>query len=165
MKSFLLLVSLVSLVSSAIACRCGEELSVTEAIAEAPTAFVGRAMRLTIAYRPFEGRENSYREVVECEFSVSAMLKGDLNAKTILILTSSSGTACGFPFKIGDEYLVYARSGKKELETDVCTRTRPRYIVDEKQDWSAPSKIKGDDALETEVPLIREALKKGPTKR
>jgi hypothetical protein len=56
--------------------------------------------------------------------------------------------------------LVYARREAGEFVTDVCTRTRQLVIVDEKQDFSDISKMKSDDAMKTEVPLIREALRK-----
>src|SRR4051812_41651691 len=120
MKALLTLFLSVGLLVPAIACRCPDRPPVSEATKDAGAVFVGRAMRLTIAHRPFEGRENSYYEVVECEFSVGVALKGVTpSVKTISIVTRSEGSACGYPFKIGGEYLVYARKVQGEFETDV----------------------------------------------
>ncbi|MBI5423180.1 MAG: hypothetical protein HZA32_03785 [Opitutae bacterium] len=145
---------------SAFACRCGDRPAILDATAKADAIFVGRVTKLSIAYRKFDDVDG-YREVIECEFRVTVGLKGvEAKEEQKMVVTSSAGPACGYPFRIGDEYLVYARRHAQELETDICTRTRPRVIVDEKQDFSDISKIKADDALQTEVPLIREALER-----
>jgi hypothetical protein len=41
-----------------------------------------------------------------------------------LTLIQVSGSACGYPFKEGQEYLVYA-DGKQELKVDLCSETKP----------------------------------------
>ena len=35
------------------------------------------------------------------------------------------GTACGYPFKEGQEYLVYADEGKQGLQVNACSPTKP----------------------------------------
>jgi hypothetical protein len=34
------------------------------------------------------------------------------------------GASCGYPFREGQEYLVYAYSGKRGLEVDLCNGTQ-----------------------------------------
>lgn len=140
------------------ACRCTPKPSISDAVRTADAVFVGRAMKLSIGYRK-DGPQGD-REIIECELSISTALKGiAAGREKITIITGSSGAACGFPFRIGDEYLIYAR-GRPELDTDVCMRSRPLVIIEQKQDFSEISKIKSDDAMQTEVPLIRETLRK-----
>jgi hypothetical protein len=45
--------------------------------------------------------------------------------RTIEITTPSVETMCGYPFKEGQEYLVYAYTGKQGLEVDLCSETIP----------------------------------------
>lgn len=44
----------------------------------------------------------------------------------VIVLTGSGGGDCGYPFKAGEEYLVYAsrRSDADELSTGICSRTK-----------------------------------------
>jgi hypothetical protein len=43
--------------------------------------------------------------------------------------TPNGGSACGFPFKEGQEYLVYA-SGGRDLKVDLCSETKPLSEAD-----------------------------------
>jgi hypothetical protein len=43
--------------------------------------------------------------------------------ETLEVSTPVSGSACGYPFKEGQEYLVYA-DGKQELKVDLCSETK-----------------------------------------
>jgi hypothetical protein len=44
--------------------------------------------------------------------------------ETLEVSTPSYGAACGYPFKEGQEYLVYAYTGKQGLEVDSCNGTQ-----------------------------------------
>jgi hypothetical protein len=54
---------------------------------------------------------------------VSEVWKGP-EQETLEVSTPVSGSACGYPFKEGQEYLVYA-DGKQELKVDICSETKP----------------------------------------
>jgi hypothetical protein len=56
-----------------------------------------------------------------------------LQAATVSVLTAGSGPACGYAFKKGERYLVYARRQPdgKELVTGICSRTRLLAEADE----------------------------------
>jgi len=57
----------------------------------------------------------------------------ELAAATVSVLTAGSGAACGYAFKKGERYLVYARRQPdgKELVTGICSRTRLLAEADE----------------------------------
>jgi hypothetical protein len=42
-----------------------------------------------------------------------------------VVNTANQGSACGYPFKEGREYLVYASERQQGLEVDLCGETRP----------------------------------------
>lgn len=41
--------------------------------------------------------------------------------KTAIVTTRLTGEACGFPFEIGKEYLVYAVTEPKDIQIGICT--------------------------------------------
>ena len=45
--------------------------------------------------------------------------------ETFEVSTPRDEASCGFPFKEGQEYLVYAYTGKQGLEVDLCSETIP----------------------------------------
>ena len=49
---------------------------------------------------------------------------------TLEVSTPSQGSACGYAFKEGQEYLVYA-SGKQDLKVDACGETKQLSKADE----------------------------------
>jgi hypothetical protein len=55
---------------------------------------------------------------------VSEVWKGP-QQQTIQVGTPSMGAACGYPFKEGQEYLVYADEGKQGLQVNACSPTKP----------------------------------------
>ncbi len=57
-------------------------------------------------------------------FRVSEVWKGPQRG-TLEVSTPTQGSACGYAFKEGQEYLVYAYTGKQGLETDLCSSNKP----------------------------------------
>ena len=47
------------------------------------------------------------------------------------ITTASSSAACGIPFAVGQNYLIYASGDGRDLGVDLCSRTRPIEQADE----------------------------------
>jgi len=62
--------------------------------------------------------------------TVQEAFKG-VDAKKLVVRTASSEAACGFPFKKGEQYLVYATEWKGQLYTSICQRTRPARFATE----------------------------------
>jgi hypothetical protein len=57
-------------------------------------------------------------------FRVSEVWKGP-QRETLEVSTPTQGSACGYAFKEGQEYLVYAYTGKQGLQTDLCSQNKP----------------------------------------
>ena len=57
-------------------------------------------------------------------FRVSESWKGP-GGGTLKVRTALMGMSCGYPFKEGQEYLVYAYTGKQGLRVDLCSQTKP----------------------------------------
>jgi hypothetical protein len=55
-------------------------------------------------------------------FQVSEVWKGS-ERETLQVSTASQGPSCGYPFKEGQEYLVYARG--KRMNVSACEETKP----------------------------------------
>ncbi|WNG17359.1 hypothetical protein [Cystobacter fuscus] len=110
-------------ISEARACSCGREpddrVAFQQARARASTIFRGRVEDLQRVGG--EGRPLEHRVT----FTVTETFKGKARAQR-LVTTSVFGTACGYDFKMGVDYLVYAEgSESKGLSTHSCSRTRP----------------------------------------
>jgi len=57
-------------------------------------------------------------------FKVERVWKG-VSGTSVFVTTSPSETSCGYNFKVGNKYLVYAgkAKGQKYLSTGLCSRT------------------------------------------
>lgn len=64
----------------------------------------------------------SSADPVEVEFRVSRVWKGP-RRDSLTVETEASGISCGYQFKKGQHYIVYAREGR----TGMCTRTAPSW--------------------------------------
>ncbi len=56
-------------------------------------------------------------------FAVVKQWKGT-TSKTVEVATRLSGEACGFPFEVNKEYLVYVVTEPKDIQTGICTGTK-----------------------------------------
>jgi hypothetical protein len=114
----LLVVGLVALLPDcASACSCPVPPPVERALAQSSAVFAGEVVDL-------EKGGTMYGEVpsTTVSFRVSEVWKGP-ERETLQVNTPSQGPACGYPFKEGQEYLVYARGGR--MNVNVCGRTTP----------------------------------------
>ena len=101
------------------ACSCASSGSPKEALARADAVFAGKATAVQVLTNT-----NSSNDPVTVRFDVNRVWKGP-SEDTIVITTERSGISCGYEFKEGRRYLVYARYG----ETGLCTRTRPAALA------------------------------------
>lgn len=76
-----------------------------------------------ISATPFGG-------TIEVTITVLEAFKG-VNSKKVVVRTASSEAACGFPFKKGEQYLVYSTEWNGRLYTSICQRTRPARFATE----------------------------------
>ncbi len=113
--------------SESFACSCSpnfndsgksEQQIVKENRENAQAVFSGKVTKIILSDAP-KGKEPFSAEV---HFKVIKSWKG-ITTEEAIVHTAHICCICGFPFKVGKEYLVYAY-GEKGLGTDICTRTR-----------------------------------------
>src|SRR5215469_17889182 len=126
----LALMALALLPLSALACDCGYAGAPCKAFANTPTIFAGRVARISKINRKTQSGDDFKDRLVF--FEVEQSYRG-WQAKTAEVVTGWGGGDCGYDFREGVRYLVYAyphpETGK--LYTGICQRTRP---VSEAQD-------------------------------
>ena len=111
---------LFALPDAAHACSCAPPGSPAEALAEADAVFAGEVTVVRpLGHPPFR---LSSADPVAVEFQVSRVWKGP-RLETAVIETEWSEISCGYEFKEGGTYIVYAQDGS----TGLCTRTSPAW--------------------------------------
>jgi hypothetical protein len=122
-KIFLIAASVLVLNSHpASACSC---LPTTpqQSFKNSGTVFAGRVIDVV---DPSERRPEVSRPLLGFKviFEVSQVWKGKVEKQQV-VLTSSSSASCGYSFEKGKEYLVYASTQGTQLETGLCSGTKP----------------------------------------
>jgi len=82
--------------------------------------------------------ERSFDKVFEVTFEVTEVFKGSA-AKTLVLMTDVyKGGGCGFPFRIGESYLIFAARPGSYLDDEKTTMPRskwtPKMIAEEAAD-------------------------------
>jgi len=99
----------------------------TAAASVADAVFLGRVtmIRLVGARGNPTPNEFVYDGELEVSLEVDRAWKAVTSA-TVEVLTDAQATACGYPFLVGQYYLVYAtqRASTRALETGLCSRTK-----------------------------------------
>ena len=101
------------------ACTCAPVQSAAQELERATAVFSGKVVEIKRHKRPegiFAG--------VEVVFRVEKTWKG-VEGGTVRVFTSSHSAACGYGFRKGRTYLVYAYGDAKGgLSTGICSRTK-----------------------------------------
>ena len=112
------------------ACSCAASPAPKEALQKADAVFLGVVERNEVRGNPSKAdihdRWRLDYETKVATFRVITVWKGETQPLS-KILTDFHGTACGYDFSVGGEYLVYAYRSGGVLNTGICSRTRPRY--------------------------------------
>jgi carboxypeptidase family protein len=123
-----LVLTLLSFSDTAFACDCAGTRPPCEAYWQAEAVFIGTPKE--VSWIELEDKTENptfkYRERV-FRFSVDQAFRG-VNGSQVSVMTGQGGGDCGYGFKIGELYLVYAyrdNQKKEMLSTSICTRTRP----------------------------------------
>lgn len=119
---------------NSIACSCielNESLSkkVTKSFNNNDLVVVGKviAANNTLKTGEFQIVNNG---IVSYIFEVQTVYKGAIKSKTISIETNSDGAACGYAFKVGQTYLVYANQARNlNYRTGLCSRNQELQSV------------------------------------
>lgn len=106
----------------AYACSCAGSMDAERALADSEAVFSGEVAeveeRPTIRMWGING-VRTFRVTLRA----SEVWKGP-QRETLEVSTPRDGMSCGYPFKEGQEYLVYAYTGKQGLEVDLCNGTQ-----------------------------------------
>jgi ankyrin repeat protein len=121
------------------------QLSPKAALQESDAVFLG----MVVSTREVDLTREGYRAAFGYTIRVSQAWKGVARG-TVEVGTSSSGTACGYPFVLGEEYLIYAHSEeaadatrsllglvaadsrpRPRFWTSSCTRTKSFWIAEQ----------------------------------
>jgi Carboxypeptidase regulatory-like domain len=106
------------------ACTCGGAGTPCESLGSADAVFVGTVVSLRENERPKQpDRSDSGLMPRTFKFSVEQAYLGVVGTE-IEISTGYGSADCGYPFKIGQRYLVYADRYKEQLNTSICTGTK-----------------------------------------
>lgn len=111
-----------------LACSCAMPGAPCEAYWKAVAVFVGTVKELSWAETEnnIGDRVIKYRQPV-FHFAIDQAYRG-VSGSQVAVLTGQGGGDCGYGFKVGQQYLVYAYRSKEKkdlLTTSICTRTRP----------------------------------------
>ncbi|MCB9611071.1 MAG: hypothetical protein H6721_02080 [Sandaracinus sp.] len=136
----------------ALACSCMRS-SPTEAAARSTAVFEGRVVELTPIQREgevtLEGgcldpacneslSETTHQAAFSSfavRFEVTRQWKG-VESESVVVHTARDSAACGFPFEVGQDYLVYASAEQDgTLSTGLCDRTA--LVADASEDLAA----------------------------
>lgn len=107
------------------ACSCGGSGTPCESYGKASAVFVGTVVAVRENERPQKPDRNNdvYWPPMAYKFSVEQSYLGVAGTE-VEVFTGYSGGDCGYEFKTGQRYLVYALRNQDKLITSICTRTR-----------------------------------------
>lgn len=106
--------------AQAAACQCAGPRKPCEAYGDASAIFVGTVSFIGTTTIKEYGSEFTRRLV---RLHVDRAIRG-IEASDVDIETGWGDADCGFGFRLGGQYLVYAHGDKKRLQTSICSRTR-----------------------------------------
>jgi hypothetical protein len=81
---------------------------------------------------PREGNDlnSTFLNRIAVHFSVQEVLAGRVvSQKDTIVTTGVGGGDCGYPFVVGQTYLVYASTYQDRISTSICTQTRPAVMA------------------------------------
>jgi hypothetical protein len=105
------------------ACTCISAPTPCEGYGWSSAVFAGTATSVRTMELPKEGQRSEIGYNQLYKFAVDQSYLG-VEGTEIEILTGMGSSDCGYDFKIGERYLVYARRAGDRLITSSCTRTK-----------------------------------------
>ncbi len=111
----------------ALACSCLSPGSPCQSAFQVDAVFAGTVRSISVADdgSPLRPADAQIPGALQVEFEGVVPFRG-IQASTVSVATAGSGAACGYAFKQGERYLVYARrnSAGTGWVTGICSRTR-----------------------------------------
>jgi len=103
---------------------------------KAGNVFSGKVLRIDVV-KNSKGKPSG---VIRVRFRVYKSWKG-AETNSITVSTTNICCICGYPFKVGEEYLVYA---SESLRTSVCTRTKNLEDAAEDLEFLGEANVKSE---------------------
>ena len=109
---------------AAYACSCIDSGPPCQAYGAVSAVFSGRVMEIT-SFSSTDGPLKDYSQRL-VRFAVLQPYRG-VSGNSAETVTGNGGGDCGYPFKVGESYLVYAYQNSQDnrLYASICSRTRP----------------------------------------
>ena len=119
----------------AIACSCAG-YDIGESYNEYPAVFVGTVEKLETIKKRESGSWFSYYQLTQVTLKLDKVYKGSTDKKMVVTTRPGYG-ACGFPFKLNQQYAVFAYQDEKDLAVSSCgpiihTEKREEYYEKER---------------------------------
>ena len=106
-------------IPTALACSCARPPEPLSSLDSSKAVFAGQVTNIDL---PISAGHIRLSDRVKVSFEVAQSWKGPLD-RIITVSTASSGAMCGYGFKAGEEYLVYAGGDDNRLWVSLCSRT------------------------------------------
>jgi hypothetical protein len=117
-------IAIVSSPRGASACSCMPGGPPCQAYFETDAVFTGTVTAIAIRKMPIEAIPDQLFDRRFVQISIERIGKG-VQGAGVEVRTGTGGGDCGFDFKVGQRYVVYASRGKDgSLTTGICSRTR-----------------------------------------
>ncbi len=126
---FIVAVSLIAIITLFVneetiyACSCEFDYTPAAQFEYHDAVFRGEVISKSGRHAQCDPSRAFFRESV-VEFKVDTVWKGEIN-ETTYVTTNYHEETCGYPFKIGEKYIVYAYERDGELSVSLCSRTGP----------------------------------------
>lgn len=158
---------LTALAARAEACSCMMGQQPCAAFGAASAVFVGTATEVRVK----EAAKSKSREKLDwtpvvVRFAVLQPFQG-VEGTEVEVTTGRGGGDCGYYFRRGESYLVYAYGGRdgKPLATGICTRTRPVSDASEDLEFLRGLGARGPGvSIDVRVERSRQNVKDGTSK-
>ena len=99
------------------ACTCAGRIAVCEAFWKTPVVFEGEVLSIVPVAN---SRGEEYPPERRVRFAVGKVHRGDIG-ETAELMTGAGGGDCGYTFKRGGRYLVYANFYAGKLTAGICS--------------------------------------------
>ena len=116
-------------------CSCGPQGPPCDAYWRADTVFSGTVIDVSVERRPPAPPPRQAGDApppppvpfswlpTRVTIAADRVWRGEA-AGDVIVYTGGAGVGCGFPFEVGQKYLVYATARHGQLQTSRCSRTR-----------------------------------------
>jgi predicted Zn-ribbon and HTH transcriptional regulator len=119
MRNSFLLISFLFIALASTACDCTSQVEMSLEYHRSRSVVIGKITKIT---------KSKDQKQLLVTVEVLEDFKGSKKGQSVVVRTNASGKACGYDFKVGSQYLIYANRDERnprDWSTSVCSRTQP----------------------------------------